>query len=391
MDCALILDVWDPARGGLESYACSLARALREASWRVHIVTREVAAPRRDAMEFHEVPAPGTAFYAAADAKRRELAQAGAFVSVSFRHPGLDDVFMPLGGLLAASLDARRAHEPTILRAPRRWARALSAKTRGFLARERAFFVEPGGRERLVVANATHVTHDIEQRFPLFEGRVELLGLPVDFERFRIAGDVEREAARAALAVRCGLESFTADERIVLFVGHDAKRKGLRVALAAFARLRKRKFAARLVLAGRGTSSFTDAARGVHGLGYIDDMSALFDACDCLLAPSIEDNYSLCALEAMASGVPVVTSARNGVACELGDRRLARVVDDARDVSGFDAACLALLDEHALDEDRRAQRRAAVEAQRRELHFESVLELLRERAYLGSRNENQRL
>jgi glycosyltransferase involved in cell wall biosynthesis len=277
-------------------------------------------------------------------------------------------VFLPLGGLLVASLAARRASEPQWLRLPRRLARRLSARTRTFLARERAFFEGEG----LTLASSELVRDEIRHRFPAFRGRVETTGLPVDEERFRLPEEGERASLRRELLhVEDGAPC-------VLWVGNDTVRKGLGAARAVLQRLRRRKLDARLVLVGRGTEHL-GGAEGVHGLGFVDDMERLYRAVDVLLAPSLEDNLSFCVLEALASGLPVVTTARNGAASYISDPVVGRVVTEAVAVHDLDGATLALLEAGMLDMAKRELRREAVRECFRSRHDSRVLELLRAR------------
>ena len=372
----LVLDRFDPRRGGLEVYALALAQALARAG-RAPIVLCATAAVDDASLEVVELGSEGVGFYSASDAWLAARADRRDLCVASFRHPGTSaDVFLPLGGLLASSLDARRAAEPAWRAWIARLARGVSPRTRAFLERERAFFdtanataAVDAARLRLVLANSPLVRAEIERRFPGFVGRVEVTGLPVDHERFAPPGAESRDRARQELGLR-------PDTPAILWIGNDARRKGLGLAKAVLRRLRLRKLDARLVLAGHGTERAHAPTNGLHGLGYVEDAERLFAATDVLLAPSLEDNLSLVALEALASGLPVVTSGRNGVAAWIQDRDVGRVVQDATSVEDFDAATLAMLRRGYLDEAPRAARRAAVADCAPELHFARVLELL---------------
>ncbi len=74
---------------------------------------------------------------------------------------------------------------------------------------------------------------------------------------------------------------------------------------------------AQLVLAGRGSRSFLEAhrpgcdwnGRGIEAVGFVDDLAPLFRACRLFVAPLPEGGgIKIKILEAMARGVPVVTS-----------------------------------------------------------------------------------
>lgn len=360
----LVVDVWDPARGGLERYAAELCGALRTAGRRVRILCGRARAAVPEGVELIATGRDGAAFLADVD-RRTAARDLGRLLS--FRHPGAHaDVFLPLGGLLVSSLAARRRAEPALLRFPRALARRLSPRTRTFLARERAFF-QSGAR--LVLAGSALVRDEIRRRFPHFKGRIEITGLPLDERRFRPPADGERARERA-----CRELPETAP--VLGWVGNDPVRKGLWAARAVLRRLQQRQLDAHLCMVGHGTERFDRRARGLHGLGHVADPSCLYRAADVLLAPSLEDNVNMAVLEALATGLPVVTTRTTGAAAHITGPEIGRVVADARDVHALDGATLALLERGMLSPQRRAARRRAVESCFRAAHFARMMELL---------------
>lgn len=366
MKIALVLDVWDERRGGLETYANAMMHALLAAQHEVRLVTAMVADGLPGGVTVHRVGTPGVAFYEAADAQCAALRQDG-FETLWFRHPQTGSVFLPLGGLLESSLAARRRAESAWIRWPKAIARRASAKTRRFLARERAFF---GSSTSLVLANSPLVRDEILHRHPGYRGRIDVVGLPVDTAHYRSPRREQRHAARAATS---GVDE---GDVILLFVGHDFRRKGLGAARAVLRRLRQRKIAAKLLVVGRGASRLGGREPGLVGIDQVEDVLDLYHAADVLVAPSLEDNLSLCVLEALATGLPVVTTASNGAAAWITDRSIGRVVTDPLDVSALDAATLACLDRGLLEDALRARRRAAVADCAIGVHFERVFEVL---------------
>ncbi len=364
----IVLDVWDPDRGGLEAYAAQLVQALVIAGREVEVLCGEARARVPAGAALVESKTRGRAFYRDVDA--RAAARAHGFL-VSFRHPGATaNAFLPLGGLLVSSLAARRRAEPGWLAIPKRIARALSGKTRFFLARERAFFATG----RPVLASSTLVRDEIRARFPHYAGPLEVLGLPVDAGRFTIPTDAERAASRRRF-------ELDPEDVCVLWIGNDPIRKGLRAARHVLERLRARKIAAHLVLAGHGTERWDGMHRGLIGLGHVDFVPALMHACDVLLLPSVEDNLSFAVLEALASGLPVVTTRHNGASSYLVERDIGRVVDDAADVEALDRATLAMLDGDLHTDAVQARRRAAVESCFGPAHFGRLVDCIDELRY----------
>lgn len=71
----------------------------------------------------------------------------------------------------------------------------------------------------------------------------------------------------------------------------------------------------------------------VHFLGHVNDMKTLMASVDCLVFPSRYDPFALVVLEAMAAGLPVVTSAKVGAAALV--RKCGVVLEDPDDVPGL--------------------------------------------------------
>lgn len=172
----------------------------------------------------------------------------------------------------------------------------------------------------------------------------------IDTQRFRPAAADEPRPAQQLLVAR-NLESI---------YGND-------VALRAFALVRHRHPRARLVIAGSGPlqgslqalAAELGVADGVQFTGRLerDPMAALLRASTVSINPTRVDNMPNSVLEAMASGVPVVSTAVGGVPYIVRDGETALLVaaDDPQAMA--DAACRLLDDPqwaHSLAERARA-------------------------------------
>jgi glycosyltransferase involved in cell wall biosynthesis len=127
----------------------------------------------------------------------------------------------------------------------------------------------------------------------------------VDAALFRPAGS---GAERAGLRRRLGLP---ADRVLVLFVGRLVEKKGFGLLLAAADP------AYDLVFAGDGSDlKLLDGRPGVHHLGALPpaELADVYRACDVFALPSESEGFPLTVQEAMASGLPVVTSDDPGYA-----------------------------------------------------------------------------
>jgi UDP-glucose:(heptosyl)LPS alpha-1,3-glucosyltransferase len=130
---------------------------------------------------------------------------------------------------------------------------------------------------------------------------------PVDLDRFR-------NLAPNGLRSRLGVPGHA---RLLLFVGHDFERKGLGEAIAAVAGLPE----AHLAVVGAGPRGvYETAARRagapdrVHFVGGTEEPERLFSEADLLLLPTRNDVWGIAILEALAAGVPVVTTEAAGAA-----------------------------------------------------------------------------
>jgi glycosyltransferase involved in cell wall biosynthesis len=168
--------------------------------------------------------------------------------------------------------------------------------------------------------------------------RVEVIPHGVDTVRFR--PPAHREERSEAL----GDLGIPADADVLLFVGPVEPRKGVDLLLEAWSRLANLRPKVHLVVAGPRTGdpgpgasyqqeldALVDrsAARNrVHFLGHVEDVPRLMRAADVFVFPSKREGMPNAMLEAMASGLPVVTTPFEGLSNDLGRPGREFVVSD---------------------------------------------------------------
>lgn len=156
------------------------------------------------------------------------------------------------------------------------------------------------------------------------------------------------------------------------FIGNGFERKNLATVIDAAQRIS----GARLLIAGND-HQVADYARRAHSidarfLGPVTNIPELLSELDVLAMPSLYEPFGLVALEAWASGVPVVSSAIAG-ASEISPHP-ELIVEDPRDVSALVTAL-----QRARNVDRTLCRKVA-EANTNEASFQAIEAILEEEA-----------
>lgn len=206
-------------------------------------------------------------------------------------------------GVHRAWLARRRKFEIPL----KQFVRGASRKHRDLLQLEESLFEErKAGR---VIAASQMLVSEITDlyRYPADNIDVVRNGVPLD--KFRFDPRL-REQSRAELNLK-------QDQIAVLFVGSGWERKGLLFAIEALALCKNRKM--RLLVAGRGDARRYKTTRlrfwreePVHFLGEVADLAPVYAAADIFILPTIYDPFSNACLEALASGLPVITTRSNG-------------------------------------------------------------------------------
>lgn len=133
----------------------------------------------------------------------------------------------------------------------------------------------------------------------------------VDVSRFNLNERLRRRASsREAL-------KFSEHDFVLLLVGNDWKKKGLPTLLNAASELPES--ALRVLVAGRDNRApFLAQIRSLNLEGRVrfeessPDVMQFYAAADLYAGPSLHDSFALPPIEAMACGLPVITSVNNG-------------------------------------------------------------------------------
>lgn len=339
MRIALVTRRFDPAGGGTERDLIITARLLSRAGHRVTIYAAEVRAPS-DEWPLRQIAVPrlGRALRllwfarAAGATARRE----GADVVLSFARIVDADILRSGGGAHSSYLRAARQWQTT----PARLAMRLSPYHRVQMLVERSGFRSPRLKRAIAVSNL--VRNDLIQTFALAPAQAVTLYNGVDLEGFAPARDAaERIAIRREFGA---IDSMPA----VMFVGNGFARKGLRFLIEGWPEISG---AAQLIIVGtdQAAASYKRLARRlglkdrVRFLGRGADVARLMRGADAFALPSLFEPFGNVAMEAMASGVPVLTSAQSGVAETVPGSMREYIVHDPTDRADLTSRLNALI------------------------------------------------
>jgi UDP-glucose:(heptosyl)LPS alpha-1,3-glucosyltransferase len=273
---------------------------------------------------------------------RSALRRARLSVTQSFDRTLGQHIYRAGEGVHREWLQRKRRSLPALARG---WSH-LSPFERVMLALERRVFCQTA----LIVTNSQRGQAEIARHYGIPRARMTTIYNGVDTNRFRV--DVRRrlrEAQRSAWGVG-------ADDLVLLLPGSGFHRKGVGCAIEALGELRRRGVAhVRLIVVGRGRLQRYQRLAGKHAVadlvrfeGYRADVEQCYAGADLLVLPTLYDPFANACLEAMACGLPVLTSDANGAAELLHDGVNGQVLQ-----SPLSAATLADALQHLLPWERR--------------------------------------
>lgn len=362
------------AHGGGERFAHRFLETLAATGHEAHIFAHGWTAPP-PGVRLHRVPggALGGAggLLAYAFFAPRVAAHAGMDLAHGFDRTIRQDVFRAGEGCHRQWLVRR-----SCMKGRRRSGAGLRPLHRAILFLERR--ITRGAATAVLEVGSRMVRDDFERHYATLVPRVTLIRNGVDLRAF--SPDVRarlRGPARAALGL-------AGDRHALVAIGSGFERKGLPALVRALGRLRRQRgLAPMLYVAGKGREPALRRlarAEGVHEsvriLGHADDVRPLHAAADVFVLPTVYDPASNATLEALAMGVPVVTTRHDGSAELIEHGTSGWVLDDGLDVAAL-AGLLADIGDPALLRRVGTAARMAVEPWSWERHIEETMELYR--------------
>jgi UDP-glucose:(heptosyl)LPS alpha-1,3-glucosyltransferase len=252
--------------------------------------------------------------------------QLGCDVLFSLERVWSCDVYRAGDGVHRGWLARRRRFEIPL----KQFVRAASRKHRDLLQLEESLFGKRNAG-RVIVASQM-VADEIVDFYGYPADKIDLVRNGIPFAKFRFDPDL-REKSRAELKLK-------PDQIALLFVGSGWERKGLLFAIEAMAICKNRKL--RLLVAGRGNARPYKTTRflfwcedPVRFVGEAADLGPMYTAADIFILPTIYDPFSNACLEALACGLPVITTRSNGFSEIIEDGINGSIINSPAKLSGL--------------------------------------------------------
>jgi UDP-glucose:(heptosyl)LPS alpha-1,3-glucosyltransferase len=225
---------------------------------------------------------------------------------------------------------------------------------------------------KTILANSMMVKKDILKHYSVPEEKIKVVYNGIDLQRFQPAEKNQKTALKDFFRLK--------EYRVILFVGSDYKRKGLTTLLKALSLL-KMKDVKLIVIGSKDTSRYLLLARelgvdkNVIFWGGEKEIEKLYRLADVFVLPTLYDPFSNATLEAMASGVPVVTTSYNGASELIENGVQGFVIDYPLNSKAF-AEKIYLSLQHAEDLGKKA--RMKVENYSIEKAVDNIIEIISE-------------
>lgn len=335
MKIAIVIERFEPWRGGAETSTQEIARLLVDRGHDVHLITATNAIGPPD-LTIHRVQATTLLRplrMAAFVRRAASLIHRGDFDVVHAVSPVASaDFYQPRGGLIGETLERNVA---TRTSRPRQMLKqalmAMNIKQRSLLDLEREVFREGGPK---VLAVSQYVARQCERIYGVSAPRVRVV-----FNGVQVREPAREEIAAHRVNIR-RQHQIPDSVLVLLFIAHNFRLKGLGPLIETASRLITSGFDAfRILVVGRDNPVGYQRRIESHGLsrhitftGPSQRSQVYLCGSDVLVHPTYYDPCSRVVLEALASGLPCITTRFNGAAEVMTDGREGFIIETPDDV-----------------------------------------------------------
>lgn len=327
MKAALVIYRFSETHGGVERYVSDFRRALVRRGHDVHVLTARGNPPEGAGDTFHVLGAAGgyaPLRWLSFDRRVAKFLSRNRFDIVhGFSRTTTQDIYRIGGG---SHWEYLKQTHPSMATAWGRLRQRWDPRNAVALSIESKTFASGGARVYTCISEKCR--REIQEAYGVPPERMVVIYNGVDPTRFNLP---LRERMSAKIRSDFGIAQ---DEFVALFVGSGFERKGLRFALEALALVQKDRPVKCFVIGGGIQTRYRRLVRElklggrVFFLGHRTNVQDFYAAGDALLFPTLYEPFGTVVLEAMATGVPSITSREAGAAEVLTDGVDAAILHD---------------------------------------------------------------
>lgn len=307
---SLAIEKFDPAVGGAERYSWDFSHYLASRGHEVAVICRKAVQPASPGISIHRLRVVGFPQFlrhlAFSVRHALEVKRLGCDLDLCFSNTFTMDVYQPRGGV------HRAWAQRELVRYPLRFRKAVGFYRRALLKncvqRWLEWWVYNVTRPE-VIAIAEMIREDIVRFYRYPAEKVHLIPNSIDRKKFTRENRAYRSEVRS-------LYGLADDDFVFLFVTNNLRLKGFDLLVNVCGRLKGKPF--KVLVVGDDSGWAKRALRG-QGLedtivlgGKTAGIEKVYPACDCLVHPTYYDACSRVVLEALASGLFVITTDANG-------------------------------------------------------------------------------
>jgi len=366
---AFAIEKFSRYAGGAESYAVSLATTLIARGWEVHLFG-EMWDGEPESAIFHRITIPRylpawlkIALFALKH--KRAVREQGFDVIMGFGNTVYMNVYQSHGGVhwLSAERNVYSERSPVkralkrliIFLSPKQWTRAWIESA--------PFRLDPRPK---IVAISHMIQKDMASFFHVSSKDIHVVYNGVDTSRYN---QNLRHTLRGPLRKRLGIKE---DEVVFLFISYDLKKKGIGPLMEAVSQLKTSAHDTFkiIIIGGLPSKALERWIKQLHledtvlFTGRVRSTEEYYANSDVFVLPTYSDACSLVVIEAMACGLPPITTRANGAAGIITDGQDGFVIDHP-------PASSELADKMSLFFDREKCRQMSHEASRVGHHYSS--------------------
>ena len=308
MKVCIAIEKFDPHVGGAERYCWDLAHFLSQKGHDVAIICMKAAIPDTDAINISLVKPfkfpqflRHLSFSLLHYFKAKKMTD---YIHFCVGNTFYMDIYQPHGGLHRAWFLRETLRHPPKIRGAIRVLKYMNLKDIVQRVLEWLTFkiTKPE-----VIAISEMVARDIRFWFGYTRSMLHLIPNGIDVKKFTPDNIRHRDEIRSRYKIE-------QSDFVFLFMANNLALKGLNVLIKATSTLQA--LPVKVLVIGPYSQKIKRKAKGLSNTiifgGKANDPELIYPACDCLVHPSFYDACSLVVLEALASGIPVITTKANG-------------------------------------------------------------------------------